>query len=108
MLLLGTAFAAGGMLASQFVGPRRPTAEKMAPYECGVPPVGDARERQSVKFYLVAFIFLLFDIEVVFFFPWALVFREMIGPGLVIMIAYLAVLVLGLIYAWKKGAFEWD
>ena len=67
----GFSFAAGNIFISQFLGPRNPTAEKLAPYECGMPPVGDARERMSVRFYLVAMIFLLFDIEVAFLYPWA-------------------------------------
>src|SRR3989440_12946340 len=83
MIGLGTAFAAVMILLSSFVGPRNPTPEKLAPYECGMPAVGDARERQSVKFYLVAMIFLLFDIEVAFLYPWALALRDLGWPGLV-------------------------
>ncbi len=82
MIGLGVGFAAGNVLLSQFVGPRKPTPEKMAPYECGMPAVGDARERQSVKFYLVAMIFLLFDIEVAFLYPWAIAFRQLGVVGL--------------------------
>jgi len=93
---------------NKLLGPSRTNPAKEQPFECGSPYLQKGIGPFPIKFYLVAFIFLLFDIEVVFFFPWALVFREMIGPGLVIMIVYLAVLVLGLIYAWKKGAFEWD
>ena len=72
MIALGAGFALISVLLSQVLGPRKPTPEKSAPYECGMPPVGDARERQSVKFYLVAMIFLLFDIEVAFLYPWAI------------------------------------
>ena len=71
LMAFGFSFAAGNVFLSQFLGPRNPTAEKLAPYECGMPPVGDARERMSVRFYLVAMIFLLFDIEVAFLYPWA-------------------------------------
>src|ERR1700674_5061262 len=81
MIGLGVGFAGGSVLLSQFVGPRKPTPEKSAPYECGMPAVGDARERQSVKFYLVAMIFLLFDIEVAFLYPWAIAFRDLGKTG---------------------------
>ena len=77
-------FGAFTVLMSNLLGPKRPTPEKSAPYECGVPPVGDARERQSVKFYLVAMVFLLFDIEVAFLYPWAMVndgWHECLAPG---------------------------
>ncbi len=77
MIGLGAGFAGGSVLLSQFVGPSHPTPEKSAAYECGMPPVGDARDRHSVKFYLVAMIFLLFDIEVAFLYPWAIAFRDL-------------------------------
>ena len=83
LLLLGVAvgFGAFTVFISQLLGPKRPTPEKLAPYECGVPPVGDARERQSVKFYLVAMVFLLFDIEVAFLYPWAMALRDLGWTG---------------------------
>jgi NADH-quinone oxidoreductase subunit A len=108
MLGLGAGFAAGSVLLSQFVGPRRPTPEKSAPYECGMPPVGDARERQSVKFYLVAMIFLLFDIEIAFLYPWAIAFRDLGLMGFVQLVTFFALLVTGYIYVWRKGAFDWS
>ena len=93
---------------SQLVGPRKPTPEKSAAYECGMPPVGDARERQSVKFYLVAMIFLLFDIEIAFLYPWAMAFREL-GPVAYFQIVFFfALLVTGYIYVWRKGVFDWS
>ncbi len=113
MTVLGAAFAGFGMLVSQFVGPRNPTPEKLAPYECGVPPVGDARERQSVKFYLVAMIFLLFDIEVAFLYPWAMALRDTAaGAGLgwfgfVQIVVFIALLSTGFIYVWRKGVLDW-
>jgi NADH-quinone oxidoreductase subunit A len=107
MIGLGAGFAGGSMLLSQFVGPRRPTPEKSAPYECGMPPVGDARERQSVKFYLVAMIFLLFDIEVAFLYPWAIAFRELGMVGYLQIVTFIALLSTGYIYVWRKGAFDW-
>lgn len=90
------------------LGPRRSNPNKEKPFECGSPYLQKGINPFPLKFALVAFIFLLFDIEVVFFFPWALVFREMMGTALVLMAAYLAVLVVGFVYALKKGAFEWD
>ena len=90
------------------VGPRKPTPEKSAPYECGMPAVGDARERQSVKFYLVAMIFLLFDIEIAFLYPWAIAFRELGKPGFWQIVAFFALLLTGYVYVWRKGAFDWS
>jgi NADH-quinone oxidoreductase subunit A len=108
MIGLGVGFAAGSVLLSQFVGPRKPTPEKSAPYECGMPPVGDARERQSVKFYLVAMVFLLFDIEVAFLYPWAIAFRELGRVGYAQVVTFFSLLVTGYIYVWRKGAFDWS
>ena len=108
MLGLGLGFAAGSVLLSQFVGPRKPTPEKSAPYECGMPPVGDARERQSVKFYLVAMIFLLFDIEVAFLYPWAIAFRTLAWTGLIQILAFFVLLLAGYVYVWRKGIFDWS
>jgi len=108
MLGLGFGFAAGNVLLSQFLGPKRPSPEKSAPYECGMPAVGDARERQSVKFYLVAMIFLLFDIEVAFLYPWAMAFRTLAWTGLIQIVVFFALLVTGYIYVWRKGVFDWS
>ncbi len=93
---------------NKFLGPRRTNPTKETPFECGSPYLQEKINPVSIKFYLVAFIFLLFDIEVVFFFPWALIFKEMGLIALIVMFAYIFVIVLGFIYAWKKGAFEWD
>ncbi len=108
MLGLGAGFAAGNILLSQFLGPKKPSPEKSAPYECGMPAVGDARERQSVKFYMVAMIFLLFDIEVAFLYPWAIAFRELGWTGLMQISVFFALLTTGYIYVWRKGAFDWS
>src|SRR6188472_2431614 len=107
MLGLGAGFAGGSILLSQFVGPRKPTAEKSAPYECGMPPVGDAHERMSVKFYLVAMIFLLFDIEVAFLYPWAMALRELGWGGFVQVVLFMLLLLAGYVYVWRKGALDW-
>jgi NADH-quinone oxidoreductase subunit A len=108
MLGLGAGFAGGNIFLSQFIGPRKPSPEKSAPYECGMPPVGDARERQSVKFYLVAMIFLLFDIEVAFLYPWAVSFHTLGKTGFWQIVTFMALLSAGYIYVWRKGAFDWS
>ena len=107
MIGLGAAFAVGSIFLSSLIGPRKPTAEKLAPYECGMPPVGNARERQSVKFYLVAMIFLLFDIEVAFLYPWAIALRDLgwIGFGQVVL--FVLLLTAGYVYVWRKGVLDW-
>ena len=89
-------------------GPKKTNPTKETPFECGSPYLQDGINPFPIKFALIAFIFLLFDIEVIFFFPWALVFKEMGLTALIIMFAYILVLVLGFVYAWKKGAFEWE
>ncbi|MDH7512615.1 MAG: NADH-quinone oxidoreductase subunit A [Clostridiales bacterium] len=93
---------------NRFLGPSRSNPNKEKPFECGSPYLQKDINPFPIKFYLVAFLFLLFDIEVAFFFPWALVFKEMKVTALVVMAAYLSVLVIGFVYAWKKGAFEWE
>jgi NADH-quinone oxidoreductase subunit A len=107
MIALGAGFALISVLLSGVLGPRKPTPEKEAPYECGMPPVGDARERQSVKFYLVAMIFLLFDIEVAFLYPWAMALRDLGWSGFVQVLLFMALLLTGYIYVWRKGALDW-
>src|SRR5512138_160668 len=108
LLALGVAFGAGSVVLGRIIGPRRPTAEKLAPYESGMPPVGDARERHPVKFYLVAMIFLLFDIEVAFLYPWAMALRDLRWVGFGQIVLFIAILVVGYAYVWKKGALNWD
>jgi len=108
MIVLGLLFAVPSVLLSQFLGPRKPTPEKSAPYECGMPAVGDARERMSVKFYLVAMIFLLFDIEVAFLYPWAMALRELGWPGFIQVVLFMALLLAGYVYVWRKGALDWS
>jgi NADH-quinone oxidoreductase subunit A len=96
------------LLMNKFLGPSRSNPTKESPFECGSPYLQEGINPFPIKFYLVAFLFLLFDIEVVFFFPWALIFKDMGLTALIVMFAYIFVLVLGFIYAWKKGAFEWE
>ena len=107
MIALGAGFALISVLLSNVLGPSKPTPEKSAPYECGMPPVGDARERQSVKFYLVAMIFLLFDIEVAFLYPWAVSLRDLGWPGFAQIVTFFIILAVGFVYVWRKGVLDW-
>lgn len=111
LIAVAVGFAAVNLGATHLVGPRRPNPVKLSPYESGVPNIGDARVRFSIKFYLVAMLFIIFDIEVVFLYPWAVVFRELLAEGAFIfveMVVFIGVLVLGLVYVWRKGGLEWD
>jgi NADH-quinone oxidoreductase subunit A len=110
LLLAALAVGFGGVsvLLSRLLGPRNPTPEKLAPYECGMPAVGDARERQSIRFYLIAMIFLLFDIEVAFLYPWALALRTLGWAGYLQVVLFTAVLFAGYVFVWKKGALDWN
>jgi NADH-quinone oxidoreductase subunit A len=108
LMILGAAFGAGSIVLSGLLGPRTPTPEKLAPYECGMPPVSDARERHPIKFYLIAMIFLLFDIEVAFLYPWAVAIRDLGWPGFIQIVVFFAILVAGYAYVWRKGALTWD
>jgi NADH-quinone oxidoreductase subunit A len=107
-LIIGAVFVAAGMFASWLLRPNRPYPGKVAPYECGEDPVGDAWVRFNVRFYVVALIFLIFDVEVVFLFPWALVFRSMGLFGFLEMAVFLGILIVGFIYVWVKGDLDWD
>jgi NADH-quinone oxidoreductase subunit A len=119
LLLLGFVAANAVLLIglSHLAAPRRPTPTKSAPYESGMPPLGSAHERFSVKFYLVAMLFIVFDIETVFLIPWGAIYfsdsnAAAGGPGmgflLVEMLVFLLILFVGYVYVWKRGAFEWD
>jgi NADH-quinone oxidoreductase subunit A len=94
--------------AGRLLGPRNPTAVKLETFECGNVASGSAWGRFSVKFYLTAILFIVFDVEVVFLYPWAVVFRDLGWFGFASMAVFLAMLVLGLVYEWRKGALEWD
>jgi len=113
MFVVAFGFAAGNVLLSQLVGQHKATRTKTMPYESGKDPVGSARARFSVKFYLVAMIFILFDIELIFLMPWAVVFRKLVVEDGLRWLAYaemmifVALLLVGYIYIWKKGLFEW-
>jgi len=118
MFLVAAGFGLSQLLVTQLIGPRKRTATKLMPYECGKDPVGSARDRFSIKFYSVAVIFLLFDIEVLFMIPFAVAFKSLMAEEKVSGIAFgaiafaeilvfIATLVVGYIYVWKKGVFDW-
>ena len=108
MLVLAALVPAIFLGVSWLFGPRRPSAVKAEPFECGNVSSGPAWGRFSVKFYLTAILFIVFDVEVVFLYPWALLFRRLGVFGLVEMMIFIVVLTLGLVYVWRKGALEWD
>ena len=108
LMLLVVVALAGAMLAlSWILGERKPSRAKLSAYECGIQPTGDARQRFSVKFYLVAIIFILFDVEVIFLFPWAVIYRELKWFGFVEMLLFILLVGAGFAYVWKKGALDW-
>lgn len=107
-ILVGLAVGVGPLLLGLLVAPHKPDAAKNSPYECGFEAFEDARMRFDVRYYLVAILFILFDLEIAFLFPWAVVLQEIGLFGFVAMLMFLAVLVIGFIYEWKKGALEWD
>jgi NADH-quinone oxidoreductase subunit A len=106
-LLVAIFLASAISAASVLVGWRRPNRAKQQAYECGMEPTGDARQPFSVRFYLVAMIFILFDVEAIFLYPWAYVFRDLRWYGFGEMMVYIAILLVGYIYLWKKGALDW-
>ena len=108
MMICGIAFGVVMSKASEWFGPRNPTDSKLSTYESGMEPVRTARERVSVKYYMVAMLFILFDIEVVFLYPWAVNFRSLGYAGYVEMLVFIFILMLGYLYLWKRGALEWD
>jgi len=102
------ALGAGIVVLSRLLGPRRYDAEKLESYECGVPEITSPRQRLSVHFYLAAILFILFDIEMVFLIPWAVLFRDLKVTGLIEMGAFLGVVGFGLVYVWRRGALKWE
>jgi NADH-quinone oxidoreductase subunit A len=111
ILLLGIVAIGFGLVSlvfSSLIGPKKFSTLKMSPYECGCEPVGSARERFSIKFYIIAMLFILFDIEAVFLYPWAILYKKLGAFGLVEMGLFIVILFVGYIYVWKKGALEWE
>ncbi len=107
-IVVGLAFGVVPILAGWLLGPRRPDKEKTSPYECGFDAFGDARMKFDVRYYLVAILCILFDLEIAFLFPWAVVLEEIGLFGFVAMVIFLGILVVGFIYEWVKGALEWE
>ena len=107
VLGLAAVFVLGGLGASRLVAPHRPGGQKDEPYECGATPVGPAWVRFNVGYYLVALLFLVFDVEAAFLYPWAVVFREVGLAGFVEALIFVGIVVMALVYAWRKGALEW-
>ena len=108
MFVLGVAFAAVSFVGSSLMSPKRPTPEKLAPYECGIVPLQEPTQRFPVRFYLVAMLFVLFDIEIIFLFLWAVRFEELGWFGIAAVAIFTALLVETLIYAWRRGALDWN
>ncbi len=108
LLFLSTGLALIIVMLGAVLGPSKPTERKLAPYESGMVPVGGAMQRMPISFYLVATLFIVFDIEIIFLFPWALIFRQLGIFGLIEMAVFLLILFVGFIYVWKKGALEWN
>ena len=110
LILLGVSLAnaVGIMVLTHLVSPYKPTPAKLDPYESGMIPLGNTRERFSVKFYVVAILFIIFDIETVFLVPWSVLFRDLGLFGFIEMLIFIGVLMVGFVYIWKKGALEWD
>jgi len=108
MLLLAAATSVVILVATTLIGPKKKFQEKMQPFECGETPLVSPKLRFSVKFYLIALFFVIFDIEAVFLYPWAVLFKDMGMFGFIEMMIFIAVLAVGLIYVWKRGALEWE
>jgi NADH-quinone oxidoreductase subunit A len=107
-VVIGLAFGCVPILLGKLVGPSRPDAEKLSPYECGFEAFEDARMKFDVRYYLVAILFILFDLEIAFLFPWAIVLKEIGWFGLIAMLVFLGILVVGFVYEWMKGALDWE
>jgi NADH-quinone oxidoreductase subunit A len=108
LLVLSTVLAFLVVGIGHLFGPRRPTPRKLAPYESGMRPIGPAMRRMPVRFYLVAVLFILFDIEVIFFLPWAVTFQSLGMFGFIEMLVFITILLVGYVWIWKRGALEWE
>ncbi|HEU0187526.1 MAG TPA: NADH-quinone oxidoreductase subunit A [Gallionellaceae bacterium] len=107
-ICVGLIMGLGPLLLGWLLAPHRPDEAKLSPYECGFEAFEDARMKFDVRYYLVAILFILFDLEIAFLFPWAVVLKKIGMPGLIAMLIFLAILVVGFIYEWMKGALEWE
>jgi NADH-quinone oxidoreductase subunit A len=106
-LLVAFAIAAGTLVVASVIRPKNPSKTKLMPYECGIDPVDDARKRYTIRFYIVAILFVVFDVETIFLFPWAVQFKALGMFGFLEMLVFLGILIVGYIWIWKKGALEW-
>ena len=107
-ILIGVLVGVVPLVLGYFLGPQRPDPEKNSAYECGFPAFDDARMQFDVRYYLVAILFILFDLEIAFLLPWAVALKEVGGAGFVAVLIFLAILVVGFAYEWKKGALDWE
>ncbi len=107
-LIVSTGIGIALLIIGNLLGPKRPGAEKLSPYECGFEAFEDARGRFDVRYYLIAILFIVFDLEIAFLFPWAVVFKSIGAPAIIAMTIFLGILVVGFVYEWKKGALEWE
>lgn len=111
LMILATIVPLAILVITHVLGPRKPSDRKLSVYESGMPPVGDAHPKFSIKFYIIGMLFILFDIEIVFMYPWAVIYKQWISTSLFILIeglVFIGILLVGYIYAWKKGALEWE
>ena len=108
LMAAAAAFGIGSLLAGYVVRPSRPYHAKLTPYESGAPTFSDARAKFPMRYYIIAMLFVIFDVETVFLYPWAVVFQQLELFGLIEMLLFIAILLVGYFYAWKKGALEWD
>jgi NADH-quinone oxidoreductase subunit A len=111
LMILATIVPLAILVITHVLGPRKPSERKLSVYESGMPPVGDAHPKFSIKFYIIGMLFILFDIEIVFMYPWAVIYKQWISTSLFILIeglVFIGILLVGYIYAWKKGALEWE
>ena len=108
LFIVATAIAILVIVLGTIFGPRRKSFRKQSPYESGMMPIGPGTRRMNVRYYLVAVLFILFDVEIIFFYPWAVNFRALGLFGFIEMLVFMGILLVGYVYVWKKGAFEWD
>ncbi len=110
LIFMGIAFGIAALLIGlgALISPRNPTPEKLSQYECGFEPFESSRFKFDVRFYLIAILFIIFDLEVAFLFPWAVIVKNLSMPGVIAMVIFLVLLMLGFLYEWKKGALEWE
>jgi NADH-quinone oxidoreductase subunit A len=106
-ILIALSLPVVGLGVGRLLRPFKPNADKLMPYECGVDPEGDARDRFSVRFYIIAILFVIFDVETIFLFPWAVIYNRLALFGFIEMVIFLGILIVGYFYVWKKGALEW-